>query len=144
MNVGLFAERTAGLSPNLLAVVEEGMREGGGDRRERQAVAEREGGRQKERRVLVVLVHVEGLLVVQDTGHVVALAQVVERMCRRDGHELRVPGVRVVQDGSDNPCEIALSIKRPNLRLKYSQKKNTIPAVMLASAHHGVASGEPM
>ena len=26
----------------------------------------------------------------------------------------------------------------------HSQKKNTKPAAMFASAHHGVASGEPM
>ena len=113
MNIGLLVHSSARLSPNLLAIVEEGVRESGGDGREGQPVAECKGSREKERRVLVILVHIEGGVVVQDPRHVVALPLVVEGVGRRNRQVLRVPCVRIVQDGREDPCSVMISPSLP-------------------------------
>ena len=105
VNIRLLVHSSARLSPNLLAIIDEGVRESGGDGREGQPVAECKGRREKERRVFVILVHIEGGVVVQDPRHVVALPLVVEGVGRRDRQVLRVPCVRVVQDGRDEPWD---------------------------------------
>ena len=105
VDVRLLGERAAGLDPDLLAEVEEGVHDRRGDARERQAVRERERRREEERRVRLVPVDVERRLGRDDERDVVRRAGVVERRAGRDRHVLGVPRVRVVEDRGEDPEE---------------------------------------
>ncbi len=94
MDIRLLVHGAARLGPDLLAEIEEGVGEGGRDRREGETIGDGEGGRDEQGAVRLVLLLVEGGVCVDDAGDVVAAAGVVERATRRDGHELAVPGVR--------------------------------------------------
>ena len=71
MDIGLLAHGAPRLHPDLLAEVQERVHEGGGDRREREAVGEREGGGEEERAVLLVLCDVNRRVVVNDLRYIV-------------------------------------------------------------------------
>lgn len=60
------------------------MHEGGGDRREREAVGKGEGRRQEKRAVGFVLGDVYRRVVVNDLRHVVRLPEAIEGCARRD------------------------------------------------------------
>ena len=93
MDIGLLAHGAPRLHPDLLAEVQERVHEGGGDRREREAVGEREGGREEERAVLLVLCDVNRRVVVNDLRHIVRRPEAVEGCARRDA------GSTCVSDG---------------------------------------------
>ena len=94
VDIRLLVHGAARLGPNLFTEVEEGVGEGGRDRRERETIGDGEGGRDEQGAVRLVLLLVEGRVCIDDAGDVVASAGVVERAARRDGLELAVPGVR--------------------------------------------------
>ena len=71
VDIGLLTHRAPRLHPDLLAEVQERVHEGGGDRREREAVGEREGGGEEERAVLLVLCDVNRRVVVNDLRYIV-------------------------------------------------------------------------
>lgn len=59
MDIRLFVHGLASLSPDLLAEVQEGMGECGGNRGERETIGDGEGGRNKERAIRFVCLLVE-------------------------------------------------------------------------------------
>ena len=105
MDIGLLMHSTASLGPDLLAEVEEGVHDRRGDARKGEAVGEREGRREEEGRIRLVLGQVERRVRREDLGDVVGQAHVVEGRARGDREVLGVPRVRVVQDRGDDPEE---------------------------------------
>ena len=83
VDIGLLAHRTPRLDPDLLAEVQERVRERRRDGREREPVGEREGRGQEQRAVRLVLRDVESGIVGEDHGDVVCLAEAIERAARR-------------------------------------------------------------
>ena len=79
VNIGLLAHRTPRLDPDLLAEVQERVRERRRDGREREPVGEREGRGQEQWAVRLVLRDVEARIVVDDLGNIVRLPEAVER-----------------------------------------------------------------
>ncbi len=128
MDVGLLVHRSTRLSPDLLPEVQERVRERRRNAREREPIRDCERRREEERRVIVVLLEVDSRVRVEDLRDVVRRTRVVVRAARRDGHVLRRPGVRVVEDGCEEPeeedearCDIRLRPpgrreRRPNVR----------------------------
>ena len=105
MDIWLLVHCASTLCPNLLAEVEDGVHDCCGDRREREPVRDREGCGEEERRVGLVLADVECVLGREDALDVVRRARVVVARPRRYREELRVPRVRVVEHGDDEPEE---------------------------------------
>lgn len=103
MNIGLFTERTAGLGPDLLAVIEDRVHDSRGNGSEREAVGDGESRREEQGRICLVFLDIESSIGREDTADFVRLAGVVEGGTGRDGHELGVPGVGVVKDGDEDP-----------------------------------------
>ena len=79
MDIGLLAHGAPGLDPDLLAEVQERVRERRRDGREREPVGEREGRGQEQWTVRLVLRDVEARIVVDDLRDVVRLPEAVER-----------------------------------------------------------------
>ena len=103
VNISLLVYRAASLSPDLLAVVDEGVGESGGDRRKRETVRDGEGGRQEERGVCLVFSFVKVGILDQDLLDLVPAGCVVERSARIEGHVLGIPDVFIVEYRRENP-----------------------------------------
>ena len=67
-----------------LVEVNHRVHDGGGDRREREAVGESEGRREEERAVLLVLRDVQARVRVDDLRDIICLTEPVERRARGD------------------------------------------------------------
>ena len=78
VNIWLLAHGAPRLHPDLLAEVEEGMHEGGGDRCKRESVGQREGCRKEKWAVCLVLRNIQRRVHVNDPRHIVRLAEAVE------------------------------------------------------------------
>ena len=144
VDIRLLVHSPSGLGPDLLAEVKESVGQGGSDGRERQAVGDGEGGGEVERAVRFIGLLVESRVVVDDLGDVVLLSSVGEGTTGGDGEVLGVPGVGVLLDMSSTLEPQSISRKLTWRMGVRNQKKKTNPAMMLASAHQGVARGDPM
>jgi len=96
MDIRLLVHSTAGLSPYLLAVVQERVRKCGRDRSKRQSVGNGERSREKQRAVCLVCRLVEGSIRIDDFGNVVSASGVGVRDAGRNGHVLGVPHICVL------------------------------------------------
>jgi hypothetical protein len=97
VDIRLFGEGATSLSPNLLAIVEEGVCKGGGDGRKREPVGDGKGRGKEERAVFLVSLQVEGGIRVDDLRDIVFVPRVIERVRRHDGKVSTVPSVGVLQ-----------------------------------------------
>ena len=92
MYVSLLVHGAPRLRPDLFAVVQESMRNGRRDGREREAVGYSEDCREEERAVLLVLHDIKAGIVVDDLGHVIRVSETVERRARGDSVGTHKPG----------------------------------------------------
>lgn len=76
--IRLFGKCATSLVPDLFAVVEEGVGEGGSDRCKRETVRHRKADGKKERAVRLVRLKIEGSIVVDDAGDIVHAPRVIE------------------------------------------------------------------
>jgi len=105
VDVRLLAQTPAALNPDLLAEVENGVHDCGGDRSERKTVRQREDGGKEQRRVGFVLLDIDSRIRCKNTGDVVPVVGVVVRPSGGDRHVRGVPYVVEVESGCDDPEE---------------------------------------
>ena len=105
MDVWLLMHGLARLSPDLLAMVQEGMGDECCNRREGKAVGNRECGGEEEGTICLIFRQIEGVVVSEDFTDIVIVSGVVEGSATRDGQICGVPGVGVVEDWGEDPEE---------------------------------------
>jgi hypothetical protein len=71
VDIGLFGKRATSLSPDLFAIVEEGVGEGGSDGCKREPVGNGKGCRKEEGAIGLVCLDVEGGILVDDPSDIV-------------------------------------------------------------------------
>ena len=79
------------------------MDKDGGNGRERLTVYQCECGTKKQWRIGFVLCEIEFKLVIEDVGHFIEGASVIEASRSRNGHVFPVPHVCEMKDGSNKP-----------------------------------------
>ena len=82
VDIRLLVHRLPALSPNLLAEEKERVRQRRSDAGEAQSIGYRESRRQEQRRVIVILLKVDGRVGVKDLSDVVRCTGIVERAAR--------------------------------------------------------------
>ena len=96
VDIGLLVHSTSGLSPNLLAEVQERMGKRSCNGSKRQSIGDGERSRDEQWAVCLVFLLVEGGISIDNPGNVVGLSEIIERAAGRNRHELAVPHIGVL------------------------------------------------
>ena len=82
MDIWLFVHCTSALGPNLFAEEQECVHQCRSDTGETQAIRDSESGRKEQWRVVMILLEIDCRICVEDHGHVVSVASVIEGTTR--------------------------------------------------------------
>jgi len=99
--------------------------------------------RQEERAICTVFLNVKSCVWIQDPSNIIGFSEMIIWCTARYRHVLGVPSIGIVENRCYQEENYNVNSQGMYWNKLNIQKKKKNPRATLASAHHGVASGEP-